>query len=276
MKKNYFKILLLAFVCICGASVQAQIIADGTYNIFNQNLLEVISVNRIAMGEPGNPQNIIIGRTRMQTYDINNNDQEWTFTHQGNDIYKITNVGDNSILGVKDGWCGDFGDVQVGFADSSPYVLFKIISGVAANTYVFQIAFDGDCNFGSTNVPIKAFDIDGGNSGSKINTFPTDSGNTNQEFEIVTLGTLGTDNNYLSDNLSVRYNKNEGLIINSNKASIDKLSISIFDITGRFITSKESISRHTTIKMNTVNSGVFFARISDTNNNTLVKKFIAF
>lgn len=276
MKKNYFKMLLQTMIVIGGVTVNAQIIADGTYNIYNTNLSEVISVNRIAEGDPGNPQNVIIGRARMQAYDSNNDDQEWTFSHQGGDIYKISNVGDNSILGVKDGWCGDFGDVQVGFDNSSPYTLFRVIAGTNANTYVFQIAFDSDCNFGSTNVPIKAFDIDGGNSESKINTFPIDSGNANQEFQIITLGTLSTEDSFLENNLSVIYNQNEGLVISSNKVNLEKLRISVYDIAGRFITSKELTNRQTIIKMHNVNNGVFFARINDGSNNILVKKFIVF
>lgn len=276
MKKNYFKTVLALAMFICMLSANAQIIADGTYNIFNPTLSEVISVNTIAQGDPGNPQDVIIGRARMETPDNTNNLQEWNFTHQGGDVYKITNVGDNSTLGVKDGWCGDFGDVQVGFDNTSPHVLFRVINGVAANTFVFQIAFDTDCNFGSMNDPIKAFDIDGGNSGSKINTFPIDTGNVNQEFQILPLGTLDIKDSFLSDNLSIIYNKNEGLIVNSNKTNLGKLSISIFDVAGRSITSKEFTSRNTTIKMDIVKSGVYFARISDENNNILVKKFIAF
>ncbi|TBN03687.1 T9SS type A sorting domain-containing protein [Hyunsoonleella flava] len=276
MKKNYFKVLLLLVLFIGNTSVNAQIIADGTYNIFNPTLSEVISVNRVAEGDPGNPQNVIIGRARMQVYDASNSDQEWSFSHQGGDIYKISNVGDSSILGVKDGWCGDFGDVQVGFDNSSPYTLFKVIAGTNANSFVFQIAFDSDCNFGSTNVPIKAFDIDGGNSGSKINTFPTDSGNANQEFEIVALGTLSTNNSFLSDALSVYYDKDRGLVINSKNADLGKLSISVFDLSGRAIISKESNGNRTTMKLETLNKGVFFARISNKENNTLVKKFIVF
>ena len=274
MKTNYLKAALAVAMFICTLSTQAQIIPDGTYNIYNPNLSEVIGVNRIAIGEAGNPQDIIIGRARMQTYDISNSDQEWSFIHQGSDVYKITNVGDNSALGVKDGWCGDFGDVQVGFTDSSPYTLFKIINGVAANTYVFQIAFDGDCNFGSTNVPIKAFDIDGGSSGSKINTFPTDSGNANQEFEIVAPGTLGIDDAFLSDKISIFYNTAEGLVVNS--TTNNEIEISVFDMAGRSIITKKSINSRTNIKLHTTSTGIYLAKIKDTNNNTLVKKFLVF
>jgi len=256
-------------------SPSTPIIANGTYNIYNPTLSEVMSVNTVAEGQPENPQNIIIGRARMQAFDVSNNLQEWTFTHQGNDIYKITNVGDNSTLGVKDGWCGDFGDVQVGFDNSSPYTLFKVIAGTSVNSYVFQIAFDSDCNFGSTNVPVKAFDIDGGNSGSKINTFPTDAGNANQEFQILALGTLSTNDSFLSDALSIYYNKNEGLIVNSKQSNIQKLTVNIYDLSGRSITSKE-ISSKGTIEINNVNNGVYFARVIDENNNSMVKKFIVF
>ncbi|SER05977.1 Por secretion system C-terminal sorting domain-containing protein [Hyunsoonleella jejuensis] len=274
MKKNYLKTALAVVTLICTLNLNAQIIADGTYNIYNTSLSEVMSVNTIPQGNPGNPQDVIIGRARMQDYDSNNNLQEWTFTHQGNDIYKIINVGDNSTLGVKDGWCGDFGDVQVSFNNTSPYTLFKIINGAATNTYVIQIAFDGDCNFGSVNSPIKAFDIDGGNSGSKISTFPVDTGNANQQFQILALGTLSINYSALSDNLSIFYNKTKGLVIHSK--TNDKLEISVFDLAGRNIARKESTSRHTSIQFDAANTGIYFARVKDTNNNTLVKKFLVF
>ena len=275
MKKNYFKMLLFVALFISSINVSAQIIADGTYNIYNTTLSEVISVNAIAPGAPGNPQNVIIGRARMQAYNATNNFQQWTFAHQGNDVYKISNVGDNSILGVKDGWCGDFGDVQVGFDNSSPYTIFKVIAGTSANSYVFQIAFDSDCNFGSMNTPIKAFDIDGGTSGSKINTFPTDLGNVNQQFQILTLGTLSTNDSFLSNALSVYFTKNEGLVVNSKQANIKNLKVSIYDLSGRTVTTQE-ISGKGTITLNSVAKGVYFARINDANNKTMVKKFIVY
>lgn len=276
MYKNYTtKLLLTLSIAFLGFGVNAQIIPNGTYKIFNPNLSEVISVNTIPENQPGNPQNVIIGRARMEAPSSTNNLQEWTFTHQGNDIYKITNVGNNTILGVKDGWCGDFGDVQVGFNDSDTSTLFKIVNGVAANTFVFQIAFDAFCNFGSSNNPIKVFDIDGGASGSKINTFTGASANVNQEFQIQALGLLSTDDSFLSNALSIYYKQNEGLVVNSKQTNIKNLKVNIYDLSGRIVTSKKIFGKDT-ITLNNVANGVYFARINDADNNTLVKKFIVY
>lgn len=276
MYKNYTtKLLLTLSIAFLGFSVNAQIIPNGTYNIFNPNLSEVISVNTIPENQPGNPQNVIIGRARMEAPSSTNSLQEWTFMHQGNDIYKITNVGNNTILGVKDGWCGDFGDVQVGFNDSDTSTLFKIVNGVAANTFVFQIGFDASCNFGSSNNPIKVFDIDGGTSGSKINTFTGASANANQEFQILALGVLSIDDSFLSNALSIYYQANAGLVINSKQTNIDKLSVTIYDISGREIKSTSIINNtEATIKLNTLSKGIYLAHISDAFNHKLVKKFI--
>lgn len=276
MKKNYLKTALAIVTLICTLNLNAQIIADGTYNIYNTNLSEALSVNRTPMGDAGNPQNVIIGRARMQTYDVNNDDQQWTFAHQGNDVYKITNVGDSSILGVKDGWCGQFGDVQVGFDNSSPYTLFRVVAGATANTYVFQIAFDSDCNFGSTNVPIKAFDIDGGNSGSKINTFDVNTANPNQQFQILALGTLSTESNFLSNKITLYYNQVEGLVVDTNTSRLGDLQIDIYDLTGRSVTSETVSNNRTNIKLNSTETGVYIAHFKDTKNNMLVKKFVVY
>jgi hypothetical protein len=274
MKKNYTKRLMLYFIAsVFCFSIHAQIIADGTYNIFNPTLNEVIGVNTIAPGDSGNPQNVIIGRARMRTYNINDDLQKWTFTHQGSDVYKITNVGDNSTLGIKDGWCGQFGDVQVGFDNTSPYVLIKVVNASIANTFAFQIAFDASCNFGSSNIPIKGFDIDGGTSGSKIHTFDSDVTNANQQFQILALGTLSINNNFLSNNLTVFYNPNDGLVIKS-KQNIGWLNVKILDISGREIESVTIQNQEDTVKLIGVSKGIYLADISDDSNNKFVKKFI--
>lgn len=272
MKNNYLCIFVFFVALLSTQHNIAQIIADGTYTIYNPTLNEAMSVNTIPQGEPGNTQNIIIGRAKMEALDNTNNLQQWTFTHQGNDVYKITNVGDNSILGVKDGWCGDFGDVQVGFDNSSLFTLFRVTNGVAENTFVIQIAFDSDCNFGSTNVPIKVFDIDGGNSGAKINTFPIDSGNANQEFQIVTAGTLSTVSP-LSSSVTVFYsNAKNSLVINTNNG-LNNLNIAVYDISGRTVRSETLLKSESSILLNNINSGVYIANITH-GNDRFIKKFI--
>jgi hypothetical protein len=271
MKTLYFNVLLFFIITCYSTVINAQIIADGTYSIYNTTLDEVISVNTVDEGEAGNPQNIIIGRARMETLDSGNDLQQWVFTHQGDDIYKISNVGDSSILGVKDGWCGDFGDVQVGFTNTDTSTLFKVVNGATENTFVIQIAFDANCNFGSMNDPVKVFDIDGGNSGSKINTFTFDSGNANQEFQIVAPSTLSTAP-ILKNTLTVFVSKTNTLVINSKQKTLAPLDVFIYDISGREVLNAIS-SKSASINLNHLKSGVYITRIN-ANNTTQIKKFV--
>ncbi|MGB3605554.1 MAG: T9SS type A sorting domain-containing protein [Psychroserpens sp.] len=274
MKKNYTKTTLFLILTLTMSAMSfAQIIADGTYKIFNGVNAEVMSINTIAPGDAGNPNNLIIGRAIMAVPDAMDDLQLWDFTHQGADIYKIENVGDNTVLGIKDGWCGQFGDVQVGFDDSSPYVLFKVSAADAAGTYVFEIAFDGDCNFGSTNTPIKTFDVDGGNSGAKIQTFDISTGNPNQQFEIVTPSSLGLASQaslsyeliYNSDLRTVKWDTEE--VINS---------INVFDVSGKLIKAVTNLNSETSeIDVTGMPNGLYFFKV-ESNSNTISKKVLIF
>ncbi len=275
MKNLYLKVFLFT-IHFCYALISnAQIIADGTYIIHNTTLDEVISVNTVAQGQPDNPQDIIIGRARMEALNTNNNLQQWVFTHQGDDVYIITNVGDDSILGVKDGWCGDFGDVQVGFDNTSTSTLFKVVNGVSANTFVLQIAFDENCNFGSMNDPIKVFDIDGGNSGSKINTFTADAGNANQEFQIVLPSTLSAVERSLENSLDVFFSKNEGLVLRGAQQLSGPLNVSLYDISGKTIRSRTINTKAShALALPHLKQGMYIVRVQTKTGVTVIKKFV--
>lgn len=275
MKKNYTKKIVFSILAIAlSISTYGQIIADGTYKILNENLNQVLSINR--MPEP-NPQNIIIGRAVMADIDAMDDDQLWTFTHQGNDIYKIVNQGNSSNLGIKDGWCGQFGDVQATFADGDMFNLFRIVAATAADSFSIQIGFDADCNFGSMNTPPKALDIDGGNAGARLNTFDSDLANLNQTFRIVEPNNAILSNDVFSlDNaISIFYNKavRQLQISSTNIASIS--NVQIFDLSGKSVKEININDASADINVSDLNTGVYFARISN-NVSTTVKKFLVY
>jgi hypothetical protein len=214
----------------------------------------------------------------MAAPDANDDMQLWSFSHQGADVYKIQNVGDNSTLGIKDGWCGQFGDVQAGFDASSPYVLFKVTAADAAGTYVFEIAFNSACNFGSSNVPIKTFDIDGGNSGAKIQTFDMSTSNPNQQFEILEPSVLSISNTNDLSALDVFYTKKNGLVINSVNDAVQSFGVEVFDITGKSMQKQqfENLNESVFLKLDTLHSGLYIARISTENNQDRIVKFVVY
>lgn len=276
MKKNYTSpLILLLMIFAMSNLLNAQIITDGTYKILNTVNSQVVSINSLPVGDPNNPDDLIIGRAQMATPDSSDNAQLWSFVHQGNDVYKITNVGDNTILGIKDGWCGDFGDVQVGFDANSAFTLFRIVASNEPNSYVFQIAFDNDCNFGSMNSPIKAFDIDGGNSNGKLQTFPVDTANLNQQFQIVDPAALSLENINGLETVSINYHRADRSVMITNTANIDLSNIQVFDMNGRAIKMiKENLNNEVQIRFNDLTNGLYFVALENKGSRMVEKVLI--
>lgn len=275
MKKNYLTSILFAFLLIGACStLSAQIISNGTYKIFNSVNSEVVSINTLPSGDPNNPADLAIGRAKMATPDSNDDLQLWSFSHQGNDVYKITNVGDNSLLGIKDGWCGDFGDVQVGFDSTSAYTLIKITAADVTDTYVFQIAFDSACNFGSSNTPVKAFDIDGGTN-AKLQTFPTNTGNANQQFQILDPAALSEDTLNNLNNIEVTYQKNERSVSIKSLENIIISKMQVFNLTGQLVYSTNDFaSSEIEIDFTSVTNGLYIIAIESNTFKTVKKVLI--
>lgn len=224
---------------------------------------------------PANGDDLIVGRAIMAANDADDDLQLWSFEHQGSDVYKILNVGDNTTLGVKDGWCGQFGDVQVGFdGTTSQWVLFKVSASAASGSYTIGIAFDDDCNFGSINSPVKAFDIDGGNSGAKIQTFDIDNTNPNQQFEIVEPSALSLATDLKVSELSALYNSAfKKIIVKSGNESIIS-EISLFDLSGKLIDLQPlSGSNYHEISASNLNSGIYILKIKS-NTDELTTKLV--
>jgi len=275
MKKNYTKKIAISFFgLVLSLTTYGQIIRDGTYKIFNETLNQVISVNREA--QP-NPQDIIIGRAVMAEINQTDDDQLWTFTHQGDDVYKIVNIGNSSTLGIKDGWCGQFGDVQATFADSDPYILFRVVAAEAAESYVIQIAFDNVCNFGSSNDPIKALDVDGGNPGAKLNTFDVSITNPNQTFRIVNSNdpVLSNDEFNIDTPFSIFYNRDVKQLQISSTSTASISNVQIFDLSGKSIKELNLSDFSVDINVSDLSLGLYFVRVGN-NGSTTVKKFLVY
>lgn len=274
MKKNYNLkgICFLAALCFSAFSI-AQILADGTYKILNTVNNEVMTVNTVP---PVNMGDIIVGRAKMAPVDSNDNLQLWSFVHQGNDIYRVSNVGDNTSLGIKDGWCGTFGDVQVGFSNTDPFALFKLTpAGTTAGTFTIEIGFDANCNFGSMNTPIKAFDVDGGNAGAKIQTFDRNAANPNQQFMIVDPVTLSNASLQAVNAFKVFFNRAERTV-NLAATSDDIITkIEILDLNGRVVDTAVNIQpENVRLNANTIGNGLYFVRITEDLRTTVQKVII--
>ncbi|WP_124979264.1 T9SS type A sorting domain-containing protein [Nonlabens xiamenensis] len=263
MKKNYFiPLLSTAFILGCSMLASAQIIADGTYQIYNTVHNEVMTTET-SMDYDAN----------MTTPDQNDAFQLWTFTHQGNDVYKIVNSGSGNTLGINDGWCGQFGDVKANFSNSDLNVEFKVAPAAATGTYVFEIAFT-NCSFGSVNMPVKAFDIQDGNPGAQIQTFDVDITNPNQQFEIVTPGSLGIADK-ISDNFRVFYQPQPRQVYIEALTANPQFSVQLYNLNGQLV-AKDSYSLQnpaTALDLNQINDGIYFLRLTQ-GPNTWSKKIL--
>lgn len=177
--------LFIILTIIFNTSLNAQILANGEYLLVNAVNNEAMTAPNTFADSSPNPDFFAY----MTAVDTSDDTQIFTFTHLGNDVYTIMNNSTGNYLGIRDSWCGDFGNVQGKFQQTDTNIEFKIIAASITDTYTIEIAFT-QCNFGSINDPIKAFDIDGGNVGARINTFTKDPMNANQQWQIVSLNVL--------------------------------------------------------------------------------------
>lgn len=265
MKKNYSIIqsLTVAFLLVISLqfSAQEQIIPDGNYQIFSSVHSEVMTAS--TEGDLD---------VLMAANNSTDNNQIWTLTHQANNIYKIVNVGSGKTLGIKDGWCGQFGDVQARFENDDANVEFLISATPTENKYVIQIGFT-TCNFGSENNPVRAFDIQDGASGAQIQTFDVSPENPNQQFEFVAPGTLSTLENLLESQISISYNKSSGIVIN-NSGNSSIINVAVYSVLGQEVTSfQNSLEQSFAIATDSLKPGVYIVQLS-VNNTMLNKKII--
>ena len=273
MKTNYFKkAIATASIFTLSLGVFGQIIPDGTYVIHNKTLNEVLSVDQTAEAD-----------IRVATPDIEGNDpfQQWSFVHTGNDIYNITNLGSSSLLGVADRWCGRFGNVRALSGADDGFDL-RIVNADEPDTFLIEIAYDNACNFGSTNDPVRAFDIQNGASGAEIQTFDRDPGNSNQQFEITPpapAAVLSVDEVSLLDFVDVYFSNELGLTIRASDNKKQNLSLEIYDTSGSTVYSKKLGNidgNELNLNLDSFQPGVYFAKIQNEQNQSKVTKIVVF
>ncbi len=247
-KQLSLKPLVIMLCLVFSAGLKAQIIEDGTYQIYNNVHGEVITT------ETSDDFDAF-----MTAPDETDDFQLWSFTHQEDDIYIIENLGSSNTLGINDGWCGVFGDVKANFSSTDANVAFKITEAETEGTYVFEIGFT-ECNFGSVNDPVKAFDIQDGASGAEIQTFDVDITNPNQQFQIVVPGTL-SNNSFAKPEFTSFFNSNtKKFSVNSNEI-INQ--IELFNLSGKLVkTIKDINSQNASIDLSTVSNGLYIVRYS--------------
>lgn len=152
--------------------VDSPIIPNGTYQIFSE-------VNNEALASPVNvfqddSSNSQINNLFATTSNPNDDYQLFQFIHQGNDVYKIKNSGTNKYVGLKDDWCGDFGEVIARFNESDAQAEIKVSLDTTTGEYLFQNNDTNACSY---------FDLSGGGSGAKIRTF--NATGANQRFRLL-------------------------------------------------------------------------------------------
>lgn len=265
MTKKY--LLLLAISFCFSANSNAQIIANGTYKIFSSVHNEVMTCATSAPHD-----------ANMAAPNPADNYQLWTFTHQGSDIYKIVNSGNGKNLGINDGWCGNFGDAKANFNSTDANILLKVASTPTAGKYTFEIAFT-TCNFGSVNSPIKAFDVQDGNSGAQIQTYEINNTNSNQQFSIVTPESLAVITYSEAVSFKLFFDTTKSLNIKTTSNSIDKMDVSVFEINGKLVhkSSYNSVSNNEIkIDLSALSKGVYMVQLLGNDSIKSVEKIIVY
>lgn len=183
--KNIFKYSFFISILIISINdLNAQIITEGTYQIYSEIHNEALSsptdVNQDDSGDS------TINNLFATASNISNNYQLFEFIHQGSDIYKIRNVGTNKYLGIKDNWCGNSGEVIAKYEVNDTNVAFLISQDATTGRFIITNEFGTDCV--GSNDPKTAFDLSGGASGAKIRTFG--GVGDNQQFRLKSVSPL--------------------------------------------------------------------------------------
>ena len=186
IKHSFFITILV----ICISNLDAQIITEGTYQIYseihNESLASPTDVNQDDSGD-GTINNLFATASNS-----GDNYQLFDFIHQGSDIYKIRNIGTNKYLGIKDNWCGNSGEVIARYEENDTNVEFLVSQDATTGRYIITNEFGTDCV--GSNDPKTAFDLSGGAVGAKIRTF----GGTgdNQQFRLKSVSPVISDGTY--------------------------------------------------------------------------------
>ncbi len=281
MKTNYFKkAIATASIFTLSLGVFGQIIPDGTYVIINNTS----ETNRVMTLDQSSPFD-----ARVSEADVEGDDlfQQWSLAHQGDNIYRITNLGTNTLLGVNDSWCDNFGNVTSDQNNGSLGVDFEIIQGDTENTFLIQIGFLSTCNQFSDPNTRTSFDVNrdnnpGNSNFEQIQTFSTGTGNTNQQFFITPpapAAVLSVDEVSLLDFVDVYFSNELGLTIRASDNKKQNLSLEIYDTSGSTVYSKKLGNidgNELNLNLDSFQPGVYFAKIQNEQNQSKVTKIVVF
>ncbi|MCH8535064.1 MAG: T9SS type A sorting domain-containing protein [Flavobacteriaceae bacterium] len=152
------------------------IVNEGIYQIYSEvNDEAIVSPEDVNQDDSIDPQ---INNLFTETIDFSNDFQRFEFSYQytnnKGDVYKIKNLGTNLFVGLKDNFCGDFGEVIARFNESDE-TSEVVVSLNSSGYYLFQKnSPDQSCSY---------FDLSGGASGAKIRTF--NATGDNQQFRLL-------------------------------------------------------------------------------------------
>ncbi len=160
------------------------VVSDRTYRIFtdatNSFIESPVNVNQDDSGDA------TVNNLFAAALDEANNFQQFQFTYQytnpNGDIYSIRNLGTNQYIGLKDNFCGDFGEVIARFAENDAEAQIVISKDENSGKILFQKSDSGSCSY---------FDLTGS---GKIRTF-NDTG-FNQQFRAIPTTTYIYDNSW--------------------------------------------------------------------------------
>lgn len=149
------------------------VVESGTYRIFadanNQFLESPVNVNEDDSGDA--TVNNLFTSTLNESNDYQEFEFTYRYTNQNGDIYTIQNLGTNQYVGLKDNFCGDFGEVIARFDENDNEAQIVVSSDENSGRILFQKDDAASCSY---------FDLTGA---GKIRTF-NDTG-FNQQFRAI-------------------------------------------------------------------------------------------
>jgi hypothetical protein len=153
-------------------------VTNGIYRLFTEaNNQFVASPTDVMQDDSGDAT---INNLFTTTFDTSNDYQEFEFTYkftnQNGDIYTIRNLGTNQYVGLKDNFCGNFGEVIARFGENDNEAQIVVSKDEGSGRVLFQKDDASSCSY---------FDLSGT---GKIRTF-SDTG-FNQQFRVISTNDL--------------------------------------------------------------------------------------
>ncbi len=178
-------------------------------------------------------------------------DQQWTFTHLGNNVYTIKNSRNNRYLEVPNGKCGNGQNVSTWVGAAQNHQKWK----VQKNGKYYALL--------PLHCTSQALDRAGGLFDANLITWAYNPSNNNQKWEISKttkgLKTLDTDNN------SVEVYPNPasaGDVVTLTSAITDQ-PVFIYNVLGQVVKTTQSSSNTQSLEIEGLNTGMYFIKVGN-------------